>query len=80
MLAVARRGPRIAFARTGTELAALGLGYALGGAAGIGTLLFAAGIGPCMEGGFWLLARCGLTQPPRVPTGTSAASPAMSST
>jgi uncharacterized membrane protein YczE len=75
MLAVTRRGPRLALARTSIEATALALGYALGGSVGIGTVLFAAGIGPCMEVGFWVLARCGLTRPLGVAAGAALASP-----
>jgi uncharacterized membrane protein YczE len=76
MLAVARRGVRIAVASTVIQVSALALGYALGGSVGIGTLLFAAGIGPCTEAGFWLLVRCGLTRPSAAP----AAVPVLSAT
>jgi uncharacterized membrane protein YczE len=69
MLAVARRGARIAVASTAIQVSALALGYALGGSVGIGTLLFAAGIGPFTEGGFWLLVRCGVTRPWPAATG-----------
>lgn len=48
---------RIGAARTGIEVAALLLGFALGGTAGIGTLLFALGIGPVVELSFWTLER-----------------------
>jgi uncharacterized membrane protein YczE len=58
MLVISRRvGIRIGAARTALELAALGVGFALGGTAGIGTLVFALGIGPAVEASFWLLAR-----------------------
>lgn len=52
-----RLGIRIGLARTGLEIAALVVGFALGGTAGIGTLVFAFGIGPAVELSFWLLAR-----------------------
>lgn len=48
---------RIGAARTVIEIAALVAGYALGGKAGLGTLVFAVGIGPCVEASFWLLGR-----------------------
>ncbi len=48
---------RIGAARTGIEVAALLLGFALGGTAGIGTLVFALGIGPVVELSFWVLER-----------------------
>ena len=64
MLVVSRRlGVRIGAARTATEVAALGLGFALGGTAGVGTLVFALGIGPAVELSFWLLARTRLAVP-----------------
>jgi uncharacterized membrane protein YczE len=46
---------RIAIVRAALECSALLLGFLLGGSIGIGTLLFAFGIGPCIELGFWLL-------------------------
>ena len=52
-----RLGIRIGAARTALELAALVAGFALGGTAGIGTLVFAVGIGPAVEASFWLLGR-----------------------
>jgi uncharacterized membrane protein YczE len=48
---------RIAIVRVALECAVLLLGFLLGGSVGIGTLLFAFGIGPCIEIGFWLLNR-----------------------
>ena len=52
-----RLGIRIGVARTALEVVALLAGFALGGTAGIGTLVFAVGIGPAVEGSFWLLGR-----------------------
>ena len=52
-----RIGFRLGIVRAGIEIAALGAGWTLGGTVGIGTLVFAAGIGPALEGGFWLLQR-----------------------
>jgi uncharacterized membrane protein YczE len=81
MLAVTRRGPRIAVARTAIEVSALALGFALGGSVGVGTLLFALGIGPCMEGAYWVLMRCGVTRPALAPSGSPApGKPAIGST
>ena len=54
---------RIGVARTLIELLALGVGFALGGTAGIGTLVFALGIGPAVELSFWLLERTPLAVP-----------------
>jgi uncharacterized protein len=48
---------RIGVSRTAIELVALLLGFLLGGTVGIGTLVFALGIGPAVEGSFRLLAR-----------------------
>jgi len=48
---------RIGISRTAIELMALGVGFALGGSVGIGTLVFAAGIGPAVELSFRALAR-----------------------
>lgn len=65
MLVASRRlRMRIGVARTAIELAALVLGFALGGTAGVGTLVFAAGIGPVVEASFRLLARTPLAHPP----------------
>jgi uncharacterized protein len=64
MLVVSRRlGMRIGVARTAIEVAALALGFSLGGTAGIGTLVFALGIGPAVELSFWLLERTPLVAP-----------------
>jgi hypothetical protein len=48
-----RFGWRIAVVRTGLEVGALSLGWALGGRVGIGTAIFALGVGPAL--GFVLL-------------------------
>jgi uncharacterized protein len=64
MLVASRRlHVRIGVARTGIEVAALLAGFALGGTAGVGTLVFALGIGPAVEGSFRLLARTPLAHP-----------------
>lgn len=55
---------RIGVARTVIEVLALAVGFALGGTAGIGTLVFALGIGPAVELSFWLLERTPLAVPP----------------
>ncbi len=54
MTAVAARGHPLWLVRTVIELLALAVGFALGGDVGIGTVLFAFGIGPV---GHWFLAR-----------------------
>jgi uncharacterized membrane protein YczE len=64
----ARTHLRLGIVRTGIELLALAAGFALGGKVGIGTLVFAACIGPALEGGFWLLRRSPVGAPARAPT------------
>jgi uncharacterized membrane protein YczE len=54
MTGIAAKGPSIWVVRTVLELTALAVGWALGGDVGIGTVLFAFGIGPL---GHWFLAR-----------------------
>ncbi len=54
MTGIAARGVPIWLVRTGLELGALILGWALGGDVGIGTVVFAVGIGPL---GHWFLNR-----------------------
>lgn len=64
MLVASRRlGLRIGTARTAIEILALAFGFALGGTVGIGTLVFALGIGPAVELSFWLLERTPLAAP-----------------
>ena len=55
---------RIALVRVGIELAALIAGVILGGKVGIGTLVFAIGVGPIVEASFWLFQRSGLAAAP----------------
>ena len=54
---------RIGVARTGIEVAALVVGFVLGGTVGIGTVVFALGIGPAVELSFWVLGRTPLAGP-----------------
>lgn len=54
MTAIAARGHPLWLVRTVIELLALGIGLALGGDVGVGTVLFAFGIGPI---GHWFLKR-----------------------
>ena len=61
MTGLAQRGPSIRLVRTLIELAALALGWALGGTVGIGTVLFAVTVGPNVQ--FWL-DRLDLGHPP----------------
>lgn len=49
MTGLARRGIPVRVARTGIELGALGLGLALGGSVGVGTVLFTLTIGPLVQ-------------------------------
>src|ERR1700750_221462 len=56
MLVGARRtGVRVAIVRGTLELCALVVGIALGGTFGVGTILFAFGVGPVIEASFWAL-------------------------
>ena len=49
MLALTRRvGGRVSIVRAGIELVVLSIGFLLGGTAGVGTLIFALGIGPAV--------------------------------
>jgi uncharacterized membrane protein YczE len=48
---------RVAVVRAAIELSALTIGFLLGGTVGIGTLIFAFGVGPAVEVGFWLTKR-----------------------
>lgn len=62
MLAVSdHTGWRVAISRNAQEVVALAIGIALGGAThdrlGMGTALFALGIGPAVEAGFWSVSR-----------------------
>ena len=52
-----RTGVRVAIVRGTLELCALVLGIVLGGTFGIGTVLFAFGVGPVIEASFWGLER-----------------------
>ena len=64
MLVAARRASvRIGVARAAIEVAVTAIGFALGGTVGIGTLVFAFGIGPAVELSFWLLERSPLADP-----------------
>jgi uncharacterized membrane protein YczE len=56
MLVLARRaGGRVGIVRGAIELAALAIGFLLGGTAGLGTILFALGAGPAVGLAFRLL-------------------------
>jgi uncharacterized membrane protein YczE len=63
MLVGARRARvRIGLSRAVIEGSVLVAGFVLGGRVGVGTLLFAAGIGPAVEGAFWLVAQTPLVE------------------
>jgi uncharacterized protein len=62
MLGITRRvRSRVGVVRTGLEVTATLVGFALGGTVGIGTLAFALGIGPAIELSFALLAHSAFT-------------------
>ena len=64
MLVGARRtGRRVGLVRAVLELCALAGGVALGGTFGVGTVLFALGVGPVVEASFALLQRSPLAAP-----------------
>ena len=58
-----RTGYRLGIVRGALELLALAAGFALGGTIGVGTVVFALGVGPALEAGFWGLQRSGLAVP-----------------
>ncbi|HEY4413743.1 MAG TPA: hypothetical protein VGN06_12150 [Gaiellaceae bacterium] len=69
MLVGARRtGRRVGLVRGVLELCALAIGIALGGTFGVGTILFAVGVGPVVEASFALLQRSPLAAPTPVLT------------
>jgi uncharacterized protein len=53
---------RIGVARTIVEAGALAVGFALGGTVGVGTALFALGIGPAVEASFFVMSRSPLAK------------------
>jgi uncharacterized membrane protein YczE len=63
VVASRRLGVRLGVSRTAIELVALVAGVVLGGTVGIGTLVFALGIGPAVELSFRALARSPLAVP-----------------
>lgn len=64
MLALHRlTAQRVGFVRTGIELTVLLLGWVLGGTVGVGTAVFALGIGPAVELGFKLFGVSGYRRP-----------------
>ena len=70
MLVLARRsGRRIGLVRALIEGSVTLIGFAFGGTVGIGTIVFALGIGPVVEAAFWLLARSPFVGPANRPAG-----------
>lgn len=68
MIALSRRtGRRIGLVRAAMEIAVLVGGVALGGTAGIGTLILALLVGPVVELAFWTLLRLGVATPAHSP-------------
>jgi uncharacterized membrane protein YczE len=63
VVASRRLGVRLGVSRTAIELVALVVGVVLGGTVGVGTLVFALGIGPAVELSFRALARSPLAVP-----------------
>jgi uncharacterized membrane protein YczE len=63
LVAAQRARVRIGVARAAIEVAVTVLGFALGGTVGIGTLVFAFGIGPAVELSFWGLERTPIAEP-----------------
>lgn len=61
MTGLAARGLPVAGVRTTIELSALGVGWLLGGTAGLGTVVFAFGVGPVVH---WALPRFATTPSP----------------
>jgi uncharacterized membrane protein YczE len=80
MLAIVRRGPRISVASWATQIGALSIGFAFGGPVGVGTVLFALGLGPCIEGAYWLLRRARVTRPLPAHGETASLSPVIGAT
>jgi len=70
MTALTRRGLRVGPVRTGIEVTALALGALLGGSVGIGTLVFAVGVGPNVA---WWLPRLRVPSAAELDAGTAPA-------
>lgn len=64
MTGLARRGLHVGRVRSGIELAALATGFLLGGSVGVGTVVFAVGVGPNVA---WWLPRLTLRPTPAAP-------------
>lgn len=65
MTGLAARGHSIRAVRTGIEIAVLGIGWLLGGTVGVGTVVYAASIGPLVH---VLMPRLTFANPPLAPT------------
>jgi uncharacterized protein len=61
----ARTGRSVTLVRTVIELSVLLAGWLMGGAVGVGTIIFALGIGPAMQ---WGMRLCGVEHHPRPPS------------
>jgi uncharacterized membrane protein YczE len=70
-----RTGVRVGAMRAAIESSVLVVGFLLGGKVGVGTVLFALLIGPCVEGAFLLAARSRLAALPRAGYDRAADSP-----
>ena len=57
----------IAAVRSGIEISVVAIGWSLGGVVGIGTVLFAFGIGPCLALSLYLLTAVLETAPEKAP-------------
>ncbi len=60
MTGLARRGLRVGPVRSGIEVSALAVGFVLGGTVGVGTIVFALGVGPNVA---WWLPRLAMAEP-----------------
>lgn len=73
MIGLARRGHSLRFVRTSIEVTVLSVGWLLGGNVGIGTVLYAASIGPLAQYFLTKLTATSAREPP--PTAPSSARP-----
>lgn len=58
----ARTRRRVGVVRAGLEIGATGLGFALGGTVGVGTVAFALGVGPAVEAAFRVVEKTPLAE------------------
>lgn len=73
MTGIAKRGPSLRLARTSIEIVVLATGWVLGGTVGVGTVLYALGIGPLAQ---IFIPRFSLEEVP-VPRGAEQPAPAL---